>query len=134
VDFPKDDKGTQVLASKVLLFSHVGEKVYDVSKELIFMENYEANTGYFPLLWKENLNPFTKLAVGPGIEAIPPQADIVKYNREAHPVDYILIWGRQGDILGDTTTKSMADTINKYYEFVYSTPLYKIELYKWKGI
>jgi hypothetical protein len=37
--------------------------------QLVFAGNYEANTNYFPLSWKPELNPFAHLKEGNGIEA-----------------------------------------------------------------
>jgi hypothetical protein len=130
VDFPKDYRGENNMASRVLLFSHVGETLYLDGKQCIFLENYEANTGYFPLLWKEKVNPFVHL--GRAIEAAPPNVDIQKYNVRNHRIEHIVIWGRQGDIMENPLTQSVSDTINKYYDLVYTTPLYTVELYTLK--
>jgi hypothetical protein len=130
VDFPTDYRNEKQIASHVLLFSHVAESIYDGDKQLIFTENYEANTGYFPLLWKEEVNPFKHL--GPSIEGTPPNVDIAGYISRAHSIDYIVVWGRQGDILQNPLTQSVGNYINEYFELVHTTPLYKIELYERK--
>lgn len=130
--FLTNDKG-ETIAGKVLLFSHVAETAAEPGKKLVFLDNYEANTGYFPLIWKENVNPFTCLARGPGIEAVPPQADITGYNKTAAPINYIILFAKKGEVLNDPATKAMADTIDTYYDLVKVTPTYKIELYRLKS-
>lgn len=130
VSFPMDHRYEKVIAGKVLLFSHVAESIYDGNKQLIFTENYEANTGYFPLLWKDEVNPFKHL--GSSIEGTPPNVDIAGYINRGYSIDYIVVWGREGDILQNPLTQSVSGDINKYYDLVHTTPLYKIELYKRK--
>lgn len=128
--FPSDPNGVNI-ANRVLLFSHVAETTAP-HKRLIYLENYEAAMGYFPLLWKPEVNPYSILAVGNafGHEEVPPNIDIVKYNREAVPIDYIIIWGRKGDALNNPKIQELMTVINTHYQLVHSTPVHNIELYK----
>lgn len=56
-------------------------------KSIVKLNNYEANTGYFPLLYKEELNPYWKLG---NIHGNPPIPDIHGYSEEQGQIDYIL--------------------------------------------
>ncbi len=66
------------------IFKHVG--CYAGCKtNSIVLDNYEANTTYFPIKWKENKNPYKYLSVGNegGLEENPPNIDIEKYELES---------------------------------------------------
>ncbi|MCD6063665.1 MAG: hypothetical protein K0R82_1576 [Flavipsychrobacter sp.] len=132
-NFPKNANG-EVMANKVLLFSHVIQSIPQNGKRYIFMDNYEAIVGYFPFLWKKEINPDKHLSIGGGLEGTPPEVALTRYNRENALIQHIVVWGKQGDIANHPRTLELADTINKYYELVYTTPVYKIELYNLKGL
>lgn len=61
-------------------------------KPLIMLDNYEGDTGYFPLLWQSNKNPYTFLAPYGSGEDLPPAVDITNYkNKTGEEVDYVLL-------------------------------------------
>jgi hypothetical protein len=43
------------------------------------LDNYEANTNYFPLKWHDGINPHKHLSRKRGIEGVPPSAAINEY-------------------------------------------------------
>ena len=102
------------------------------NKQLIFLENYEANTGYFPLIWKGEKNPFLHLSVNDGIEAEPPQVDIIGYNTNVQPINYILTWGKRKEALEHPSYPALIQTVTENYTLVYTSPVYKISLYELK--
>jgi hypothetical protein len=48
-------------------------------KPLIILSNYEANAGFFPLIWHYEKNPFAHLAIESGIEGQAPNVSLRKY-------------------------------------------------------
>ncbi|HEY9176162.1 MAG TPA: hypothetical protein VIN07_00665 [Flavipsychrobacter sp.] len=62
-------------------------------KPLIIMDNYAANTGYFPFIWIPESNPYLNLSVSPGHEDQLPNVDIPHYELESgKTIDYIVTW------------------------------------------
>ena len=121
----------ELINKKTLLFGHVVEAMPH-NKQLIFLENYEANTGYFPLIWKGEKNPFLHLSVNDGIEAEPPQVDIIGYNTNVQPINYILTWGKRKEALEHPSYPALIQTVTENYTLVYTSPVYKISLYELK--
>lgn len=116
----------------VPIFTHVAE-ILQEGKQLIFLNNYQASTGYFPTLWKENLNPFVHLAINQGMEVEPPQVDILKYNKENATVNYILIWGNKKEAVNNPAYLSMVQTVVNNYTLIYTSEIYKIKLYRFNS-
>jgi hypothetical protein len=60
--------------------------------------NYEAATGYFPVLYRPEVNPYDHMGLLPavpdrGLESTPPRIDIAGYQRvTGQRVDYVLVW------------------------------------------
>jgi hypothetical protein len=123
------NKDGVVINNNILLFAHAAEAMPH-DKQLIFMENYEATTGYFPLTWKGETNPFIHLAVNDGLEEEPPRVDIQGYNKKVTPIRYILIWGMKKEDLSDPAFAKAIQVINSSYKLVYTSPAYRIGLYE----
>lgn len=91
----KGEINSTVLSPRIQIFKHISGYL-GASKQLISFDNYEANTNYFPLIWKSNKNPYKHLSRGfdAGIEQNPPSVDITSYNnRNNCHVDYVMIFG-----------------------------------------
>ncbi|MFM2386588.1 MAG: hypothetical protein RL660_1345 [Bacteroidota bacterium] len=56
---------------------------------LIFANNYEAATNYFPLVWQQYWNPYIHL---PGLEQEPPDIDLTQYLALKGRIDYVLLF------------------------------------------
>jgi hypothetical protein len=60
--------------------------------------NYEAAAGYFPILYRGEVNPYEHMGLLPavpdrGLESTPPRVDIEGYQQATnHRVDYVLVW------------------------------------------
>ena len=61
-------------------------------RDAFSINNYEAVMGYFPLIYRDHVNPWLSLG---RIEGEPPLVDIGKYEAAlGKPLDVILVWGR----------------------------------------
>lgn len=122
------------IANKVLLFTHVTNCIAP-SKKLVYLDNYEADTRYFPLVWKESVSPYKHLSAGQswGHELAPPDMDLEKYLNEVTKVDYLVIWGRDKARQDDGRVQQQNELFNRRYEWVYTTPVRGIQLYKLKS-
>lgn len=109
------------ITDRIYLFSHAGEYM-GVKKPLIFLDNYEANTNYFPLSWKDELNPYYRLGKYEGIEGWPPYAEIKEYKQKCGvTIDYVLMWCFDPSYLQNEHFKQLYDEINSMYHKVYTS-------------
>lgn len=115
----------------VALLGHCVETI-DVKKNIVYLENYEANTRYFPLLWREHINPFQYLSTGAGIEHLQPEAALIHYNQNHTRIDYIVTLGDKIPATIATATGRLSAAIDANYECVYTTPIHHISLYRYK--
>ncbi len=82
------------LQPRMYLFKHIAARV-GTKKTMILLENYEASTNYFPLLWKKTCNPYTNMGEKNSIDNEQPTADIAQYERiSGKKVSHILILGQ----------------------------------------
>ena len=80
------------LSKEAFLFMHVTEYI-GARQPHIILNNYEADTKWFPLRWQPLRNPYTHLVDGPGFEGWLPTADFEKFRNETgRDVDYVLLW------------------------------------------
>jgi hypothetical protein len=85
-------EGTE-LSCRVGPFFHAAGHIV-ARKPVIHLINYEATTGYFPIRYRPELNPYHLMGKDNtvphrGLHALPPDIDFLHYPR---PVDYVLIW------------------------------------------
>lgn len=128
------DKDGEQLARKIALFSHIGETIAP-EKQLIFLNNYEADTKYFPIVWKEEINPYSHLSIGDrwGHEAVPAKMDIVNYNENYTVVDYVVTWQFRDYMPGvDSVTKGVMEDIKQHYTLKYEDREFEIKVYEKK--
>jgi hypothetical protein len=108
------------------VFVHAGEYLA-AYRPLILLENYEANTGYFPLLWKADKNPFQHMGRGEGFESEMPDADLAGYEQTSGVnVDYVLTW------CYDSTrapANRLMDYVKSNYSLLYTSPTGRTVLY-----
>jgi hypothetical protein len=98
------------------------------TKYIFMLDNYEANTTWFPLKFKPHINPY--LCENFTIEAEPPFVDIAKYEQQSNiNIDYILISfmninGTQQKI------KKMLNDISINYNLIYTSSKNRNKLYQ----
>src|SRR5262249_20254070 len=115
------------LSVRVSAFRHAGGYLA-VERHLALLKNYEATTGYFPILYRPELNPYTHMgtdetAMGNGLESVPPSIDLVDYTRRTgQPVDYLLIWGLRPEHGAGSAALVQGWISQGGYELVWATP------------
>jgi hypothetical protein len=118
-----------VITDRNWLFTHAAQYLGTL-KPLIVLDNYEANTGYFPLVWKEAVNPYNNLG---NIEAGPPVAKITDYkNKTGVTIDYVLMWCYEDKWLSDTQFRKLYSEIMVNYRLVYKSESGRVLLYERK--
>jgi hypothetical protein len=124
-----DEQGKRI-AGENWLFVHPAQYL-GAAKAVIILDNYEANMGYFPLLWKENVNPYAHLSQFEGIEGQPPYVDIKSYkNKTGVTIDYILMWCYDSSAPKNEHFRQLYSEINIGYHQIYSSASRRTVLYQ----
>ncbi len=102
-----------------------------LKKSLIFLDNYEALTGYFPLIWNNDQNPYLHLSRYEGIEAQPPAADIDAYEKATGTaINYVVLWGYDSSFLNKGHYNELHQQIVRNYHSVYTSPTRRTMVYE----
>ena len=123
------DAAGKVVGNFNYLFSHAAHYI-GAEKPLILLDNYEANSGYFPLLWVYNKNPYAHLSTYEGIEAQPPSANIDRYcGISGEKINYVLLWCYDSSFLSKGHYRQLAAQIDSSYHLIYTSPTNRTMLY-----
>lgn len=119
-----------VIADRNALFHHAAQYMA-MEKPLIMLDNYEANMGYFPTRWVEEVNPYDHLSKRAGTEGLPPYAEIEAYKRNADvTVDYILLWCYDAKYANEPDFLRFYEEINRMYHVAYTSATARVILYE----
>lgn len=125
-----------VIAERKFLFLHITGYLA-VETSTLNYDNYEANTGYFPLLWHSIHNPYIKGAAE-AIEMSPPKLNLNNWtNGGGASPDYLIIayleppYNTQTDL---SIYGYLKGHISQSYNQVYLSSHRRISLYKKKGL
>lgn len=128
-----DERGRKIGDRNWLFTHHAG--YIGVEKPAMLLDNYEANTGYFPFIWtgRAKVNPYHFLGKEPGMDADPPYAEIANYTQNGGPVvDYVLFWCFNPKLLRYERFSKLYAEINALYRPVYTSPTGRTILYERK--
>ena len=118
------------IAEKNYIFTHAAEYI-GAGKPLIFLDNYEALAGYFPLLWTYKTNPYAHLSREEGIEGLPPCADIEAYEKSSgEQIDYVIMWCYNPTFLNKGHYQYLAAQIAAHYHLINTSPSGRALLYE----
>jgi hypothetical protein len=115
-------------AAKVGAFRHAAGYL-TLQGEVVELENYEANTNYFPVRYRPELNPFDLIgrenAPDRGLQAEPPNVDFLNYPQRSEQrgqVDYVLLWNVTDESRKTTAGAAIFEQLDKGYERVEMPP------------
>jgi hypothetical protein len=115
----KDANGKKI-ATRNAIFHHAAQYMA-ATKPLVILDNYEANMGYFPIRWREEVNPYNHLSKRNGIEGIPPYAEIENYSKTTGvTIDNILLWCYDSSYNKNADFAVLHEEITHNYHRVYS--------------
>jgi hypothetical protein len=102
----------RVLSLRIAPFAHASGYIA-AQRHLVDLQNYEACTTYFPVMYRSHLNPCTHI-----------------YNLKAGSrVDYVLIW-RTGE---EPFNRFIFQQLEENYELIYTSQRGLMQLYRQKG-
>jgi hypothetical protein len=104
-------------------------------RNAVDLRNYEARTDHFPVRFRPELNPYKHLAVGRGLDEIPPKIDIANFRRQGGEIDYVLIWAIPENLKDDPGTVALHQQLKSTgYERLPLAGAKRTELWKRIGI
>ena len=125
-----EDEHGKLIGDRNWVFCHAAQYM-GTEKPMIILDNYEANMGYFPLVWNNNVNPYNLLSKDEGIEGQPPFASIAGYKKNAGvTIDYILMWCYNDSYLQNEHFRTFFAEINNGYHIIYTSPAGRTILYE----
>ncbi|MEM6800433.1 MAG: hypothetical protein AAF696_03460 [Bacteroidota bacterium] len=120
------------VAKRIWLFMHAGDYLGS-EKSLVMLGNYEAGLGYFPLIWKDDKQPYFHLGVKDNIEGRPPGVDLLSYPKKTGgSVDYVITWCMEGEFKDHPNTVEIRGQLAKKYELIFSSSNELAKLYRLK--
>lgn len=126
-----DEKG-QDINNRSDIFIHAADYL-GVRKNLLLLDNYEAHLSWFPLRFKEAINPYLHLCSNASIESNRPSCQLEAYAPKAHQsIDYIIYYGFETKVLKDPATAAMHQDVWRLYTQIYVSPSGHVQLYKIK--
>jgi hypothetical protein len=94
VDDPKRLRDPSLSGFKVRPFEHALAYLA-VSRPLVNLAEYQADQGYFPIRYRDDVDPYRALVPEEGlVEDALDRIDWRAYERRGGRVDYVLLWGR----------------------------------------
>jgi hypothetical protein len=111
------------LSFRAKVFLHAGGYI-GAMRNVVDMDNYQANSTYFPTMWRPELNPFVKLPiVKDGLESAPPCVDFQTYpKRTGGRVDYVLLWGLDDTLRQHKCTQLTFQQLQQGFDLIYTSP------------
>ena len=124
-----------IVSSRVFPMNHASGFLA-VQRGLVDLTNYEAGTGYFPILFRPNRRLLSEAPPSRDIDT-PPIADFIDYPDRSGggSVDFVLLWLVRPEQLSDPDAKAIFRQLDERYEQIYtSRPRGYAKLYRRKDI
>lgn len=105
---------------------HFASGYIAAERHVVSLDNYEANTGFFPVSFRPELNAYHHIMdfMRPPLKwASRGGVDFLSYpQRTGGQVDYVLVWGLTEGQYGHGYTKSIFQQLEQGYELIYTSP------------
>ena len=117
-----------------------------VNRQAIDLRNYEAGLNYFPIRYRDDVNPYKKLAIlrgkEVGLDLVPQRIDLARYMASTRGrVDYVVLWGVTETFDGETPAarvqklrekQDIIDQLARDYTLIYTSPAHRARLWRLK--
>jgi len=120
------------ISDRIWVFIHATDYL-GTMKPLIMFGNYEANTGWFPLIWKGSRNPFQHISKDAGIEGLPPSVDLLNYKANTGgSIDYVLLWCFDFADKTQLPVQDLISQLDQEYQLIFVSEHSRAKLYRHK--
>jgi hypothetical protein len=122
-----------LLSEEAYIFVHLAEYLGALQPHII-LNNYEANTHWFPLRWNPDNDPYVHLCEGPGFEGWLPTVNFEKFRKETgKDVDYVITWCLTVELRQFEGVQLMQERLTKDYHEIFVTNGKRVRLWERKS-
>ena len=108
--------------SKVNPFLHASGYIGAI-RGVVDFSNFEAHLSWFPLRFRQDLDPYVHIGIDKCLECVPPKVDFLTYpKRTGGQVDYVLVWDQKKHQRNDEYTRSIFKQLKEGYQLIYTSP------------
>ena len=92
-------------------------------RSVINLNNSQAATGIFPIVFRESLDPYRHLATDWGYIGVPPRVDLFRYAaRTGKDIDYVVLWGGGEHLRESAAGRRLMAQLEEAYEHIFTSP------------
>jgi hypothetical protein len=126
-------EGGTITSLRIFPFKHaVG--LLAAGRNIVDLANYEASTGYFPVLFRDGRSMAHRVSLLRDMDA-PPAVDIAGYEaRTGGRVDYVLLWQVRDEQRSDPAALDVFRQLDAGYEKVFTSESGRVELYRKRAV
>ena len=112
------------------LFIHAGDYM-GAEKPLILLNNYEASSGAFPLIYRKGYNPLDLIGTNEGLEFEPPSVELAPFEQKTGlRIDYVVAWCRKLADSSHRYWKHSDHQLRTQYHLIHSSEDERIEVFQ----
>ena len=94
-----------------------------LQRSVINLNNSQAATGIFPIVFRESLDPYRHLATEWGYIGVPPRVDLFRYAaRTGKDIDYVVLWGGGEHLRESAAGRRLMAQLEEAYEHIFTSP------------
>ena len=94
-----------------------------LQRSVINLNNSQAATGIFPIVFRKSLDPYRHLATDWGYIGIPPRVDLFRYAaRTGKDIDYVVLWGGGEHLRESAAGRRLMAQLEEAYEHIFTSP------------
>ncbi len=127
----------RVLALRTQPFRHAAGHIA-ARRRVVDLDNYEADTGYFPVLFRPGMNPYEQIGAAPeqigrGFLEVPPRVEFLSYpQKSGQKLDYVLLWGARPEQRDRPDARAIFRQLEEGFDLVFTSPRGLAQLYRRK--
>ncbi len=94
-----------------------------LQRSVINLNNSQAASGIFPIVFRESLDPYRHLATDWGYIGVPPRVDLFRYAaRTGKDIDYVVLWGGGEHLRESAAGRRLMAQLEEAYEHIFTSP------------
>ncbi len=94
-----------------------------LERSVINLNNSQATTGIFPIVFRKSLDPYRHLATDRGYIGVPPRVDLFRYAaRTGKDIDYVVLWGGGEHLRESAAGRRLMAQLEEAYEHIFTSP------------
>ena len=112
----------ELISERIDLFLQAAGSIA-LQRSVINLNNSQAATGIFPIVFRESLDPYRHLATDWGYIGVPPRVDLFRYAaRTGKDIDYVVLWGGGEHLRESAAGRRLMAQLEEAYEHIFTSP------------